>query len=98
MKIPMTPTQVNSQAGFSLVELMVAITIGFIVIGAVGYLYIGSRGAFRTADNMSRMQETARYAMDTLTRDIRMAGYRGCASGSGTFNNTLTNSLLKART
>lgn len=96
MKTPRTPTQANSQVGFSLVELMVAITIGFIVVGAVGYLYIGSRGAFRTADNMSRMQETARYAMDTLTRDIRMAGYRGCASGSGTFNNTLTNSLLNA--
>ena len=96
MKRPMTSTQANSQAGFSLVELMVAITIGFIVIGAVGYLYIGSRGAFRTTDNMSRMQETARYAMDTLTRDIRMAGYRGCASASGTFNNALNNSSLNA--
>jgi len=96
MKTPMTHSRTSSQAGFSLVELMVAVTIGFIVIGAVGYLYIGSRGAFRTADNMSRMQETARYAMDTLTRDIRMAGYRGCASGSGTFNNTLNNSALNA--
>lgn len=96
MKSPMIRSQTNAQAGFSLVELMVAITIGFIVIGAVGYLYIGSRGAFRTTDNMSRMQETARYAMDTLTRDIRMAGYRGCASGSGTFNNTLNNSALNA--
>ena len=92
----MTRTQATSQAGFSLVELMIAITLGFIVIGAVGYLYIGSRGAFRTADNMSRMQESARYAMDTLTRDVRMAGYRGCASSSGTFNNILNNSALNA--
>lgn len=96
MKNLTSRSQVSAQAGFSLVELMVAVTIGFIVIGAVGYLYIGSRGAFRTADNMSRMQESARYAMDTLTRDIRMAGYRGCASVSGTFNNVLNNSALNA--
>src|SRR3569832_1379828 len=96
MKPPMTHSRTSSQAGFSLVELMLAVTIGFSVIGAVGYLYIGSRGAFRTADNMSRMQETARYAMDTLTRDIRMAGYRVCASGCGTFDNTLIYSALNA--
>lgn len=82
--------------GFSLVELMVAMTIGFIVVGSVGYVYLGSRSAFRTTDNMSRMQESARYAMDTLTRDIRMAGYRGCASSGGTFNNVLNNSSFTA--
>lgn len=88
--------QIGRQSGFGLVELMVAMTIGFIVVGAVGYLYIGSRGAFRTTDNMSRMQESARYAMDVLTRDIRMAGYRGCASSSGTFNNVLNNNAQTA--
>lgn len=91
MKRHMTPAQAR-QTGFSLVELMVAMTIGFIVVGAVGYLYIGSRGAFRTTDNMSRMQESARYALDLMAREVRMAGYRGCASSSGSFLNVLNNS------
>lgn len=68
------------QRGFGLVELMVAITLGFIVVAAVGYLYLGSRQAFRSSDNMARMQENARYALDTMSRDIRMAGYVGCAN------------------
>lgn len=77
------------QRGFSLVELMVAMTIGFIVLAGVGYLYLESRQAFRSMDNLSRMQESARYALEIMSRDIRMAGYRGCASSSGAFHNTL---------
>lgn len=70
----------SNQRGFSLVELMVAITLGFIVVAAVGYLYLGSRQSFRNTENMARMQESARYALDTMARDIRMAGSLGCTS------------------
>lgn len=70
----------SNQHGFSLVELMVAVTLGFIVVAAVGYLYLGSRQSFRNTENMSRMQESARYALDTMARDVRMAGSLGCTS------------------
>lgn len=70
----------SNQRGFSLVELMVAITLGFIVVAAVGYLYLGSRQSFRNTDNMARMQESARYALDMMARDVRMAGSLGCTS------------------
>lgn len=82
--------------GFSLVELMIAMTIGFIVLAGIGYLYIESRQSFRSMDNLSRMQESARYALEIISRDIRMAGYRGCASSSGGFYNTLNNSGTSA--
>lgn len=68
------------QRGFSLVELMVAITIGFVVVAAVGYVYLSARQSFRTTDNMSRMQENARLAIETLARDVRVAGYIGCGN------------------
>lgn len=67
--------------GFSLVELMVAITIGFVVIGALGGVFLGSRQSYRVQDGMSRIQENGRFAMDALSRDIRQAGYIGCAKG-----------------
>ncbi len=86
----------EKQRGFSLVELMIAMTIGFIVLAGIGYLYIESRQAFRSMDNLSRMQESARYALEIMARDIRMAGYRGCASSSGDFHNTLNNSGTSA--
>lgn len=75
-----TPLLRQSQLGFTLVELMIAVTIGFIVVGAVGYLYLNARQSFRTTDNLSRVQENARLAMETMARDVRMAGYIGCAN------------------
>ena len=68
------------QKGFSLVELMVASTIGLIVVGSIGYFYLGTRQAYRTTDNLSRIQESQRIALDTLAREIRLAGYAGCVN------------------
>jgi type IV pilus assembly protein PilW len=68
------------QTGFSLMELMIAITIGFIVVAGVGYLYLGSRQTFNAQDSLSAIQENSRFALDTMSRDIRMAGYMGCGN------------------
>lgn len=95
MNRPM-PVSANNQTGFSLIELMVAMTIGFIVVGAVGYVYLGSRSAFRTTDNMSRMQESARYALDVLSRDVRMAGFVGCGNLGNTVVTTIANPPVPA--
>ena len=71
------------QSGLSLMELMIAITIGFIVVAGVGYLYLGSRQTFKTQDSLSTIQENSRFALDTMSSDIRMAGYMGCGNLSG---------------
>lgn len=68
------------QAGFGLVELMIAMAIGLLLLGGIGYVYLGSSAAFRTTDNLSRVQENARYALEVMSRDIRMAGYIGCGN------------------
>jgi type IV pilus assembly protein PilW len=67
-------------SGFSLVELMIAITIGLILLGGIGYVYLGSRQTFRTQDDFSRIQENVRYALDQVGVDVRMAGYSGCVN------------------
>lgn len=65
------------QRGFSLVELMVSLVLGGLVIAAVGTVYLGSRQSFRTQDAMARMQESARYAFEAMTFDLRQVGF-GC--------------------
>lgn len=68
----------NRSLGLSLVELMIAVTLGFVVILAVGEIYLSSTRTYRTQESLSRLQENARYAMETLSNDIRMAGQVGC--------------------
>lgn len=70
----------SSTSGMSLVELMVAMTVGvFVVIGMI-QIFLGSRVAYQVQDGLSRVQENSRFAMSYLERNIRMAGYMGCAN------------------
>lgn len=66
----------NKQNGMSLVEVMVAMTIGLIILIALGYFFIGSTQINRTTDDVSRMQESGRNALELMGRSIRQAGYR----------------------
>lgn len=70
----------SAQRGLSLIELMVAITLGLLLTAAVIQAFLSSRGVFRMQDAMSRTQENGRFAVSFLTQDIRMAGFMGCPS------------------
>ncbi len=68
-----------SWRGFTLVELMVAMTIGLIVLAAVAKIFATSRTTYGLEENLARVQENGRFAMEFLAQDIRMAGYTGCS-------------------
>jgi type IV pilus assembly protein PilW len=68
------------QIGLSLIEIMIALLIGAFLLGGVLQIFIGSKQTYRMQDNLSRLQENGRLAMDFLANDIRMAGYQGCPS------------------
>lgn len=65
------------QSGMSLLELMVAMTIGIFLVGGAFVVFLSASDSRRTNEDVSRMQENARYALDTIKPDIRMAGYWG---------------------
>ena len=62
--------------GFTLVELMIAIAIGLFLTVAIANLFVNSRRAYNTTDEVSRMQENMRFAYQLLTRTVHLAGYR----------------------
>jgi len=66
------------QTGLSLIEIMISLLIGAFLLGGVLQIFIGSKQTYRMQQNMSRLQENGRFAMDFLAKDIRMAGYRAC--------------------
>lgn len=72
-------TGVATMRGFSLLELLIALTISLLITAAVGYVYISSLQAYRTQGALSRLQEGARYAFEFLGKDVRMTGASGCA-------------------
>lgn len=65
-------------SGVTLIELMVALAIGTILVLGLVQVFAASRAAYSTAEGMSRVQENARFALDFLQREIRMAGHFGC--------------------
>lgn len=70
----------TAKNGFTMVELMVALAIGLIITLAVSQVYLTNRDTYGVKEEMSRLQENARFAMDFIARDLRMAGYMGCNS------------------
>lgn len=70
-----SPTSLRRQSGFSLIELMIAITISLLLTAAVALLYTSSRSSARNQSDLARVQETGRNALYILTRSIRQAGY-----------------------
>lgn len=77
------------QQGLTLVEMMVAMTIGLVLLSGVITVLTSSQQTYRVNEAMARLQENARYAFQLLSRDIRMAGYRGCAGDGVEVTNVL---------
>jgi type IV pilus assembly protein PilW len=69
----------NEQAGLSLVEILVAITISSLLIAGVIQIFASNKSTYRMQEGLGRMQENARFALDFMARDVREAGYLGCA-------------------
>ena len=70
------------QAGFNLVELMVAVAIGGLLLTGALSIFVNNQQLQKATSSMSRLQEDARYAMDLLVYDLRMAGFVGCSDDS----------------
>lgn len=65
-------------AGFTITELMIASTLGLILLTGMISTFIGSKKSSELNSAISNMQESARFAIAAMSRDIRMAGYQGC--------------------
>ncbi|WP_157515239.1 PilW family protein [Luteimonas abyssi] len=72
-------------AGVSLIELLIALLIGSLLILGLVQVFGASRTAYQTSEGLARVQENARFALDYLQRDLRMAGHFGCVNDQAHF-------------
>jgi len=75
--------------GFALVELLIGIALGVLAVSAALLFFAANKRHFLVQLEATRLQENQRFVVQFLTRDIRGAGYRGCAGDKGPFFNTL---------
>jgi type IV pilus assembly protein PilW len=69
----------SRENGLTIVELLVAITLSLLLMGGAIGIFVSSKQAYNTEDAMSRNQEAGRFALTTLSNQIRTAGYAGCS-------------------
>jgi type IV pilus assembly protein PilW len=79
---PETQPPARRQRGVTLVELLIAMVLGLLLISATLAMVQATSRTSGTFDALSRVQESGRLALLMLERDLRMAGYRGCAFGA----------------
>lgn len=69
------------QQGMSLIEVLIAMAIGAVLLLALTQFYSHARQAYTMQSEQARLQENARLALTLIAREVRMAGYLGCATG-----------------
>ena len=71
---------IDRQRGLSLVELMVALVLGLLVVGAAIGVFLSNRQTYTATESLGRVQENARVAFELMARDLREAGGNPCSN------------------
>ena len=77
MRTPIPTRTRSSQAGLSLIELMISITIGLLLLAGLATLFSNSSNSQKEMRRGAQQIENGRYAMDVLQQDLQLAGYLG---------------------
>ena len=70
------PTR-RSMAGVSLVELMIAVTLGLMVLATLASVFANTSASRNELERTSRQIENGRFAMELITDELRLAGFYG---------------------
>jgi len=83
----------NNQHGFTIVEFLVAAAISLVMLAVIAQVFMGARTSYMYQTAMARMQESARFATDLISQDVKSAGFQGCGTVGKTAN-VITDSSL----
>ena len=77
----------QKQSGLTLIELLIAMFLGTLLILGATSMFIANKRVYKEVDFQGRLAENARFGMEMMIRDLRMAGFRGCAVNQDVENN-----------
>src|SRR5687768_1145511 len=82
MKFQRSASGLRASAGFTMIELMIALTIGLLLVASMLAVLVASASTGRTRDRAVEVQVNGRHAIDLIKRDVQHAGFLG---GTSTF-------------
>lgn len=74
---------ITHESGLTLIELMIALVVGLVIIGAAFSMLVMSQKATMVNDQVVETQQNVRLAMELLAQDVRLASYNYVASAPG---------------
>ena len=84
----------SKQMGISLVEILVALVISLFLLAGIIQVYVGNKTTFAFTNALAEIQENGRFALDTMSQDLRLVNQWGCISfdpdDTDNINNALT--------
>ncbi|WP_105101918.1 PilW family protein [Microbulbifer pacificus] len=82
-------SSLTKQGGLSLIELMIGLLLSSLLLLGVLQVFQSNTSTSRSQTALSRIQESGRFAIDLLSKEIRAADYWGCAPGPDSISNSL---------
>jgi type IV pilus assembly protein PilW len=76
----------GKQKGLSIVELLVAMAVGLILTLGISQIFTSNSKTMKLQNELARVQEDSRIAIELISRAVRNADYWGCA---GSLSNDL---------
>lgn len=75
------PVGCRGQAGLTLIELMLSLTLGMSLVLATAGLFVAQKSLYATYSEAAQLEENARLATGLLRQAIQQAGYRDWGAG-----------------
>ncbi|MCF6283495.1 MAG: PilW family protein [Candidatus Polarisedimenticolaceae bacterium] len=70
--------RLGRMAGLTLVELLVSMTLSILLLTGAISIFLASKESFNVGDDLSRVQESVRFATARIFNDVSQAGFVGC--------------------
>lgn len=67
------------QNGLTLIELMISITLGMFIVATGLSIFLSSKSTYVSGDSSSRLLDTGRYVLESITRAARQTSYEELA-------------------
>ncbi len=64
------------QAGLTLIELMIATTLGIAIVGSAISLLLSAKSTYTLEAENARLLDTGRFVIDNVTRAVRQSAFQ----------------------